>query len=111
MKRYFLCLLMAFVAIVPMKMQAQIVDPVKWAFTIQEVNETEFDVVATATVDPQFHIYSTKMPDLGPLPTAFEFESSSNYEVVGEARDVNPGEKFYDDIFEVEDVQFKGTAV
>ena len=111
MKRLFLILLMALVAIMPLKMQAQIVDPVKWAFAIQEVNETEFDVVATATVDPQFHIYSTKMPDLGPLPTVFEFEPSPNYEVTGEARDVNPGEKFYDDIFEVEYIQFKGTAV
>ena len=111
MKRLFFCLLMAFVALMPLRMQAQIVDPVKWAFSIQEVNETEFDVVATATVDPQFHIYSTKMPDLGPKPTEFEFEASSDFEVVGEARDVTEGEKFYDDIFEVEYVQFKGTAV
>ena len=111
MKRLFFCLLMAFVAVMPLRMQAQIIDPVKWTFAIEDLNENEFDLVATATVDPQYHIYSTKMPDLGPLPTVFEFEPSSNYEIVGEARDVNPGEKFYDDIFEVEYVQFKGTAV
>ena len=111
MKRLFFCLLMAFVAIMPVNMQAQLVDPVKWAFAIEDVNDTEFDVVATATVDPQYHIYSTKMPDLAPLPTVFEFEDSKCFEVVGEARDVNPGELFYDDIFEVEYIQFKGTAV
>ena len=111
MKRLFFYFLMAFVAVMPLRMQAQIVDPVKWAFSIQDVNETEFDVVATATVDPQYHIYSTKMPDLGPLPTTFEFEPSSDYEVLGEARDVSAGEKYYDDIFEVEYIQFKGTAV
>ena len=111
MKKLFFILLMAFAAIVPMKMQAQIVDPVKWAFSIQEVNETEFDLVATATVDPSYHIYSTKMPALGPLPTVFEFEKSNDFEVAGEARDVTEGELFYDDIFEVEYVQFKGTAV
>ena len=60
MKKLFLILLMAFFAIMPT--QAQIVDPVKWTFSIQDVNETEFDVVAMATVDPQYHIYSTKMP-------------------------------------------------
>ena len=109
MKKLFLILLMAFAAIMPM--QAQIVDPVKWAFSIQDVNETEFDVVATATVDPAYHIYSTKMPVLGPLPTVFEFEKSNDFEVAGEARDVTEGELFYDDIFEVEYVQFKGTAV
>ena len=111
MKRLFFCLLMAVVAVMPMRLQAQLVDPVKWAFSVQEVNETEIDLVATATVDPQYHIYSTKMPELGPLPTVFEFEPSTDYEVVGEARDVNEGEKYYDDIFEVEYVQFKGTAV
>lgn len=109
MKKLFLILLMAFAAIMPA--QAQIVDPVKWAFSIQDVNETEFDVVATATVDPAYHIYSTKMPALGPLPTVFEFEKSNDFEVAGEARDVTEGELFYDDIFEVEYVQFKGTAV
>jgi len=110
MKKLFLIFLMAFVAIVPFKSYAQY-DPVKWAFSIQEVDEKEFDLVATATVDPAFHIYSTKMPGLGPNPIVFEFEPSNEYEVVGEARDVLEGEKFYDDIFEVEYVQFKGTAV
>ena len=111
MKKLCLILLMAFAVIIPAQMRAQIIDPVKWSFAIQELNENEFDLVATALVDPQFHIYSTKMPELGPLPTVFEFESSSDFEVVGEARDAIQGEKYYDDIFEVEYVQFKGTAV
>ena len=109
MKKLFLILLLALAAIMPM--QAQIVDPVKWAFSIQEVNETEFDVVATATVDPEYHIYSTTMPALGPLPTVFEFDATNDFDFAGAARDVTEGEKFYDDIFEVEYVQFKGTAV
>ena len=109
MKKLFLILLMAFAAIMPT--QAQMVNPVEWEFSIQDVNETEFDVVAMATVDPEYHIYSTKMPALGPLPTVFEFEKSDDFEVVGEARDVTEGELFYDDIFEVEYVQFKGKAI
>lgn len=109
MKKLFLILLMAFAAIMPT--QAQMVNPVEWEFSILDVNETEFDVVATATVDPEYHIYSTKMPALGPLPTIFEFEKSDDFEVVGEARDVTEGELFYDDIFEVEYVQFKGKAI
>ena len=100
---------MAFAAIMPT--QAQMVNPVEWEFSILDVNETEFDVVAMTTVDPEYHIYSTKMPALGPLPTIFEFEKSDDFEVVGEARDVTEGELFYDDIFEVEYVQFKGKAI
>lgn len=110
MKKLFLCLLVAFVAIMPFGAKAQIVDPVKWAFSIEEVNETEFDLVATATVDPEYHIYSTSMPELGPMPTVFEIEPNEFFELVGTGRDVTPGHKFYDDIFEVEYVQFAGTA-
>jgi len=109
MKKLFLILLLTFAAIMPT--QAQMVNPVEWEFSIQDVNETEFDVVAMATVDPEYHIYSTKMPALGPLPTVFEFEKSNDFEVTGEARDVTEGELFYDDIFEVEYVQFKGKAI
>ena len=56
MKRLFFYFLMAFVAVMPLRMQAQIIDPVKWAFTIQDLNDNEFDLVATATIDPLFHI-------------------------------------------------------
>ena len=101
---------MVFCAVMPLQMQAQIIDPVKWTFAIEDVNETEFDVVATATIDPMYHIYSTKMPDLGPLPTVFSFEPSDKFEVVGEARDVTEGHVIYDDIFEVEYPEFSGTA-
>jgi thiol:disulfide interchange protein DsbD len=67
---------MAFAAIVPLEVKAQIVNPVKWSIAIKDLNETEFDVVATATIDPEYHIYSTTMPDLGPLPTVFDIKTS-----------------------------------
>ena len=86
MKKLFLFLLMAFAAIVPMEVRAQIIDPVKWSVAIQDLNENEFDIVATATIDPEYHIYSTKMPDLGPLPTVFDIKTSEFFEAVGEAR-------------------------
>ncbi|MCF0201174.1 MAG: thioredoxin family protein [Bacteroidales bacterium] len=111
MKRLYLSLLMVFVSIMPLALQAQIVEPVKWSFAIENVNDTEFDLLATATVDPAYHIYSTTMPDMGPMPTVFEIEPSANYEVVGVGRDYIEGHKFYDDIFEVEYIQFSGTAV
>lgn len=110
MKKVFLSLLMALVIALPFSAKSQMVDPVKWSFAIETVSETEFDLVATATVDPEYHIYSTSMPDVGPMPTVFEIEPSANYEVVGEARDVTEGQLIYDDIFEVEYRQFTGTA-
>ena len=110
MKKLFLILLMAFAAIVPVEVKAQIIDPVKWSIAIQDLNENEFDLVATATIDPEYHIYSTTMPALGPLPTVFDIQTSEFFEAVGEARDLTDVPMFYDDIFEVEYKQFAGTA-
>lgn len=110
MKKLFLFLMMAFAAIIPMKVQAQIIDPVKWSITIEDLNETEFDIVATATIDPDYHIYSTTMPDLAPLPTVFDITMSEFFEAVGEARDLTDAPMYYDDIFETEYKQFAGTA-
>ncbi len=110
MKKLFLFLMMAFAAIIPMKVQAQIIDPVKWSITIEDLNETEFDIVATATIDPEYHIYSTTMPDLAPLPTVFDITMSEFFEAVGEARDLTDAPMYYDDIFETEYKQFAGTA-
>ena len=110
MKRFFFCLLLAFIAVMPMQVRAQIIEPVKWSIVVQDLNETEFDIVATATIDPEYHIYSTKMPDLGPLPTVFDIKTSEFFEAVGEARDLTDVPMFYDDIFEVEYKQFAGTA-
>ena len=110
MKKLFLVFLMAFVAIVPAEVKAQIIDPVKWSIAIQDLNENEFDLVATATIDPEYHIYSTTMPALGPLPTVFDIKTSELFEAVGEARDLTEVPMYYDDIFEVEYKQFAGTA-
>lgn len=110
MKRFFLSLLMAFFAVLPLATQAQIINPVKWSFSIEEISDTEFDLVATATIDPEYHIYSTEMPDMGPMPTVFEIESTDDYEVVGTGRDITESPLFYDDIFDVEYVQFSGQA-
>ena len=110
MKRIFLCLLMALCAIMPMSVKAQVMDPVQWSFAIQDLNDEEFEVVATATIDPMFHIYSTSMPLVGPQPTVFTFDTTEYYMPVGEGRDVTEGHLFYDDIFEVEYVEFSNNA-
>ena len=110
MKRFFFWLLLAFIAVMPMQVRAQIIEPVKWSIVVQDLNETEFDIVATATIDPEYHIYSTTMPALGPLPTVFDIKTSEFFEAVGEARDLTEVPMYYDDIFEVEYKQFAGTA-
>ena len=109
MKKLFLSLFMVLATVFCVSAQ-EIVNPVKWSFAINDLNDEEFELVATATIEPQFHIYSTQMPDLAPLPTVFSFESNECYEPVGDGYDLTDVPLYYDDIFEVEYKQFSGTA-
>ena len=108
MRRFFTVFLLVLVTTFSLK--AQVMDPVKWEFAINDLNDVEFELVATATIEPSYHIYSTKMPDLAPLPTVFNFEGNEYYEPVGEGYDLTEVPLYHDDIFEVDYHQFSGTA-
>ena len=109
MKKLFLSLFLVFATVFSLFAQG-IINPVKWSYTINDLNDEEFELVATATIDPMYHIYSTTMPDMAPLPTVFSFEKTEYYEPIGEGYDLTDVEMYYDDIFEVEYKQFSGMA-
>ena len=56
---------------------SQIVDPVKWSTSVQKNSETEFVLIATATIDEGWHLYSQNVPEDGPIPTTFIFDVSN----------------------------------
>lgn len=59
--------------------QSQILEPVKWSTSIQKISDTEFELIATATIETNWHLYSQEVPDGGPIPTSFTFEGNANY--------------------------------
>ena len=110
MSKYFKVFVVIIALTFPIRTQAQIIEPVQWTINIEWLNENEFDLVATATIDPDYYIFSTKMPEMAPLPTVFDIKTSEFFEAVGEARDLTDVELYYDDIFETQYKQFSGTA-
>ena len=110
MKKLFLSLLLVFMTAFAVQTRAQVVNPVQWTFAINDLSDEEFELVATATIEPEFHIYSTEMPAMAPLPTVFSFEPNEYYEPVGTGYDLTEAAMFYDDIFMVEYKQFSETA-
>jgi len=66
---------------------AQILEPVKWSFNFQFLNETEGEVIATAIIDEGWHVYALQVSDdpnfMGPIETKLEVEKSSKYSLVG----------------------------
>lgn len=63
---------------------AQILDPVEWKFDSKQISENEFELNFTAFIDEHWAIYSHFLEEGGPLPTNFNFEPNSDYEIIGE---------------------------
>lgn len=80
--RLTLLFLMAFVA--TFATQAQIRKPAKWSFAFEKISETEGVVKMNAQIDKGWHLYSTKLPDGGPIPTTVNWEELKNVELIGE---------------------------
>ena len=62
--------------------QAQILDPVGWSYSSEQINDDEFELSFTAKIDEHWAIYSQFLEEGGPLPTTFIFEESSDYELI-----------------------------
>ncbi|MCH8546984.1 MAG: cytochrome C biogenesis protein, partial [Cryomorphaceae bacterium] len=57
---------------------AQILDPVSWEFSVKKISDERVDIIAKATIDKTWHLYSSEVPDddMGPIPTTFYTDSS-----------------------------------
>ena len=62
---------------------SQILDPVEWSTSVEQVSETEYDLVIKATIEPKWHLYSQILDEGGPIATAFTFNESDNYLLIG----------------------------
>lgn len=81
---------------------AQMFNPVKWHFSSKQLSETEFDLEFKAVIEKGWHIYGRNLPDGGPIPTSFHFETLEGVKLTGQVRDITKPEKKYDPNFMME---------
>lgn len=90
---------------------AQILKPVKWAFSSQKINSTESYLIFTATIDKGWHIYATSLPaGDGPIPTSFKFTASKNYKTELKIQEVRKPVIEFDKTFNKKIGTFSGIA-
>ena len=78
---------------------SQILEPVKWETFVEKISETEYTLIAKATLEDKWHIYSQNVPEDGPIATEFTFNTESeNFKLIGETVEEN-GETIYDPVF------------
>lgn len=99
MKRLFLLLLLICAS---WSSQAQIYDPVKWSFSVENIKDDEATVVLTATIQNRWHVYSQFIEEGGPIPTSFSFDKSSEYSLIGKVSETPKAISAFDPNFNMQ---------
>lgn len=74
---------------------SQIVDPIKWSFTTNKINNCEFELIIQAKIEEGWHLYGQKSyAGNGPIPTSFHFIKSLDYQLIGKTSEKNSVKKF-----------------
>ena len=91
---------------------AQILKPVTWSIMTKPAETGQIEVVITAQIQKGWHIYSTKLPEGGPVETSFKFVAdSTRYLAVGPLVSATPVIKEHDQIFNMDLEFFSKEAV
>ena len=88
---------------------SQIYDPVKWSTSVQKISDIEYNLIATATIESGWHLYSQVVPEGGPIPTTFTFIDSKHYSLVNKTQE-EEGHEIYDSVFEIRIKFFENKA-
>ena len=100
-----------FTAVLCLPIWAQIQEPIKFKTEWKTVSNQEVEIVFTGTADKGWHIYSTDLPDDGPISATFNLDQIEGAEVVGKLTPRGKEIEKMDPIFGMQVRFFEGTAV
>ena len=105
-------ILLILIALMSFNIQAQIFNPVKWTTSVEKVSDSQFDLVAKATIENHWHLYSQFLGgDDGPIPTTFSFKDSLNtFQLIGKTTE-GEGHTEHDKVFNMVIKYFEKEAV
>jgi thiol:disulfide interchange protein DsbD len=98
------CLLTVFFA------EAQILTPVKWKIELTDPASAEKEIRFTATAERGWHVYDMNLPDGGPIPTSFTFETLKGAELTGKPTASVAPVMIHDDMFDMDVRWYAGTV-
>ena len=89
---------------------AQIYEPVTWDFSYEKKGDKQYELIFTATIEKNSHIYSMDIPSGGPIPTSFRIDSLPGYKPDGKTYEVTKPVEVFDDAFGFKIKTFSNTA-
>ncbi|UGU15475.1 protein-disulfide reductase DsbD N-terminal domain-containing protein [Sinomicrobium kalidii] len=94
---------------VSLGINAQILNPVKWSTNVTRISDSEFELIATAEMEPGWHLYSQSVPEGGPVATQFSYEGNGRYLKKGNTSE-GEGHTIHDPVFDMEIKYFENKA-
>lgn len=109
MKKIFLFLSITFIFLSNVA-NGQILTPVKWSWTAEKINDTEFNLKFHAKIDKTWAVYSQFIDEGGPVPTSINFTEGKHFKLVGKANESKNVEEKMDKVFEMKIKKFHNYA-
>ncbi len=84
----------------------QVLDPVKWTFSTEQISATEYVLVFTADMEKTWTVYSQFTGDDGPVPTYIEYEEMGGATLSGDSKESGHKKEGFDKLFETNVIKF-----
>ncbi len=78
---------------------AQIYDPVSWSFKAEKTGDKQYELVFSASISKDSHIYSMDIPEGGPIPTSFKIDTIPGFRLIGKTYEVTKPVEMMDEAF------------
>ena len=99
-----------FLSVLSINSFSQVLNPVKWTYSVKQIDDANAELIFTAKIDKGWHLYSQYMEEGGPIVTNFIFNKDKNYALNGKTSEPKP-ESEYDDMFKMTVKYFNSQAV
>ncbi|WP_417800138.1 protein-disulfide reductase DsbD family protein [Tenacibaculum sp.] len=89
---------------------SQIHNPIAWKTSVEKISETTYNLVSTATIQGNWHLYAQEVPSGGPIPTTFTYDDDGGkIKIVGNTTEPE-GEVKFTTLFGEEGMNIKSFA-
>jgi thiol:disulfide interchange protein DsbD len=102
MRRLFLPIFAFILFAIGTSAKAQIENPVTWQVTSNKLEGNRYEIIFNAKIENDWHLYSTKLPAGGPLPTVFLFKESTDFTKVNDVKEIGTVKREMDEVFNIE---------
>ncbi len=78
---------------------SQIYNPVSWDFSFEKKGDKKYELIFSASIEKNSHIYSMDIPEGGPIPTSFRFDTLPGFKLDGNPYEVTKPVELLDEAF------------